>query len=533
MARGLYRVYLYVVTIALAVFLTVSVSSLLSALLRLTSLRGQYGSAPAGSELTQTIVLALVTLIIVAGLGGLHYWLIRRDMASDPQPGASGVRAFTLNLALGAATLVAVFGFASALTLFSLTFQNDIATSLAISLAAFGLALALGWERRRATPSHGAALVFERLRVDGLGLILALAILGYAGAAISQTERLIGEGTGAITCTTTQPNGPYNGPFNPTCVGSEMIGQWAALLLVAVVWLLYLRAGANGQRTLMRPVFLLLGFTAGVIALIVGLERGAEYLLRLATSTASARPDYLNSFDVGPALVFAALALSVYGWRLRQSASHEPLDLPTTRLTMRAIGSALFAAPLWFGAGMLLNNLFIKLFPGQQFTDTNWPTAAAVTIAGAAYVPLALWLGSGSHAEGIRGPRRGFVLAMLAAGSLATAGGAATLIYSVVTALLGVPLPNWQSVARPAGAALVIGLVVGGLYLWLALREGQFTRAPKPEPVAPEAPTAAEGAAIINAAALDDVLAQLQQGSLSRAEATDRIRALARTGALV
>ena len=533
MARGLYRVYLYVVTIALAVFLTVSVGALLSALFRLTPLRGSYASAPAGTEITQTIVLALVTLIIVAGLGGLHYWLIRRDMASDPLPGASGVRAFTLNLAQGVATLVAVFGFASALSSFSLTFQSDIAMSLATSLAALGLALALGWERRRATPSHGPALIFERLRLDGVSLILALSLIGFVGIAVYQTERLIGQGMGAIQCTAQEPVGPLSGPYYGPCVGSELIGQWAALLLVAVVWLLYVLAGANGQRTLIRPIFLLLGFTAGVIALIVALERGTEYLLRLATSTPDARPDYLASFDVGGALVFAVLTLSVYGWRLRQSASHEPLDAPTTRLTMRAIGSALFAAPFWFGVGMLLNNLFITWFPGSQATPTNWRMAIAVAVAGVAYVPLALWLGSGSRAEDIKGPRRGFVLALLAAGALVTAGGAATLIYSVVTALLGVPLADWQNVARVAGAALIVGLALGGLYLWLAIREGQFTRAPHPEPVAPEAPAVAEGGAPINTAALDDVLAQLQQGSLSQAEAADRIRAMARAGALV
>jgi hypothetical protein len=477
-------------------------------------------------------VLALVTLVIVAGLGGLHYWLIRRDMASDPQPGASGVRAFTLNLALAIATLVAVFAGMAALSSFDLTFQDNSAGSLAAALAALGLALALEWERRRATATRGAALVFQRLRTDGLGLILALTLISPLYSAVNQTEQLIGQRTGAFMCATTQPNGPYIGPYYPQCVGSQLIGQWAAVALVLVVWLAYLRVGANDQRTLIRPVFLLLGFTAGVIALIVGLQRAAEFVLRLVTSTADARPDYLNSFDFAPILAFAAVALAVYGWRLRQSASHAPLDAPTTRLTMRAIAAALFAAPFWIGAQMLLNDALIKFFPGTQPADTNWRQAAATAIAGVAYVPLALWLGSGSRAEGIKGPRRGFVLALLAAGALVTAGGAATLIYSVVTASLGVPLPDWQSVARQAGAALIVGLALGGLYLWLAAREGQFTRAPKPhtEPAAvPAAPGVVDG----HAAALDDVLAQFQQGGLSQAEAAERIRALARAGSLV
>lgn len=532
MARGLYRAYLYVVTIALAVFLTVSVSSLLSVLLRLTALRGNYDSVPTGASVTQNVVLALVTLIIVAGLGGLHYWLIRRDMSSDPQPGESGVRAFTLNLALGVATLVAVSAGAAALSQFDLTFQNELAFSLATAISALGLALALAWERQRATPTRGAALVFQRLRIDGLGLILAFFTLTMLSSAVSRTENLIGNASGAIPCVAVQPQGPFTGPYLPTCVGSELIGIWAAAALVIVVWLIYLfRAGL--QRTLIRPVFLLLGFAAGIVSLIYGLQRLAEYLLRLITATPGSAPDYFNNFNAAPTLVFAALALAVYGWRLTRSEAHQPLDALTTRLSIRAISAAIFAGPFWVGAWMLLNDALIKYFPGTQPSDTNWHLAFATAIAGVAYVPLALWLGAATRVEGVKGPRRGFVLALLAAGALATAGGAATLIYSVVTATLGVPLPNWQDVARQAGAALIVGLAVGGLYLWLAVREGQFTRAPRPEA---EPATDIEGAATSAAnghVALDDVLAQFQQGGLSQAEAAERIRTLARAGALV
>jgi hypothetical protein len=120
---------------------------------------------------------------------------------------------------------------------------------------------------------------------------------------------------------------------------------------------------------------------------------------------------------------------------------------------------------------------------------------------------------------------------LLAAGALVTAGSAATLIYAVVTAALGVPLPEWQDVARQAGAALIVGVALGGLYLWLAAREGQFTRAPRPE----AAPASSESSATpaVSGVALDEVLAQFQQGGLTQIEAADRIRALARAGGLV
>jgi hypothetical protein len=303
-------------------------------------------------------------------------------------------------------------------------------------------------------------------------------------------------------------------------------------VLVIAVWLIYLFT-AGLERTLIRPIFLLLGFAAGIISLVVGLQRLAEYVLRLITAAPGSAPDYFNNFNAAPELVFAALALAVYGWRLTRSEAHEPIDAPTTRLTMRATSAAIFAAPFWFGAWMLLNNALIHYFPGTQPANTNWHQAIATAIAGVAYVPLALWLGATSRVEGIKGPRRGFVLVLLAAGALATAGGLATLIYSVVTATLGVPLSNWQDVARQAGAALIVGLALGGLYLWLAVREGQFSRAPHPE-VEPVAPAEGVAAGAANGhAALEDVLAQLQQGGLSQAEAAERIRTLARSGALV
>ena len=97
-------------------------------------------------------------------------------------------------------------------------------------------------------------------------------------------------------------------------------------------------------------------------------------------------------------------------------------------------------------------------------------------------------------------------------------------IRAITTPLLNVPLDNWQEVARNAGAALITGLALGGLYLFIALRERQFVSAPR----APEAAPAAAPSA-----SLEDVLAQFKGGALSQEAAAERIRALAREGALV
>lgn len=524
MGRGLYRVYLYVVTIALLVFATVSVGMFLATALALTPLRSsdQYGPpAPTSSEVAQRAVLAVVTLIIVVALGGLHYWLIRRDTVSDPQAGASGVRSFTLNLAEVIATMVAVVAAASALDSIGQQPGYDVSGSTAVALSALGLTLALEWERRRAPATRGAALVFQRLRVDGLALILALTLTNYLGAAVDMSQRGVAEALGRIQCSPPPPNGPYVETYFVPCVGSELIGLWASALFVLAAWLVYLRLGLADRRTLIRPVFLLLGFTAGVVSLIIGLERAVEYALRL-TTTGAAHPSYFTEFNFGPFFVYAAALLAVYGWRLRDGAALEPLSRPVTGLTMRAIAAALFAGPFWYGCGYLLYHLFTAIGPGSTSpTPAGWDTAAAFALAGLPYIPLAIWLARGSTAEGFNGPRRGFVLALLAAGALVTAGSAATLIYTVVTSALGVALPSWQNTARGAGAALVVGVVLGGIYLFIAIRERQFARPERP-PV--EAPAESE--------TLEAVLTGLQQGALSREEAAQRIRSLAEAGAL-
>jgi hypothetical protein len=534
MTRGLYRVYLYTVTILLAAAITGTLGYLLGELFGLTPLRGS-SELSSTRDLTQSAILFGVTLLVAGGFGALHYWLIRRDSAGDSATSESGARTFLLNFAEAIAILVAVTFAVNSLGQIGANYSPDIAGPLAYGLAVFGLALAIEWERRRLTPTRGAALVFERLRRHGVPLILLSMLLSTLYITVANLERAISQQANLFACRT-----PTSQNFGlPDCVGNELIGESLAAAVVVGVWLWFLWLGRRDAQSLVRQVMLLLGWSiGGMIFLVIALQRVAEYVLRLLTPAAGT-PNYLNQFDFAPLAVVAVVELAVYGWMLRERAD-PAMDTPATRLTMRALAGLTLAAPFWIGIFLVLRQFFNLVAPGAQVPSAgDWDVAAAYLIAGASYIPLAFWLGADTRAWEIRGPRRGFVLGLLAAGALATAGGAATLLFAVVTPLLNVPLDNWQDVARTAGAVLITGAALGGLYLYIALREKQFTGAPSaPEAVPVASPTEAAEPAPVGAngatsPSLDEVLAQFKGGDLSQDAAAARIRDLARAGALV
>src|SRR3989442_9367749 len=113
MVRNLYRFYLYAVFDALLIFAMVALGRLLQTLLDLTPLKDTFQSVPSSAEVTQSVVFALVSWVIAGLLGGLHYWLIRRDMQNDPTAANSGIRSFFLNIpeGIGAAIAIPLIGF--------------------------------------------------------------------------------------------------------------------------------------------------------------------------------------------------------------------------------------------------------------------------------------------------------------------------------------------------------------------------------------------------------------------------------------
>src|SRR5437762_10370277 len=108
MVRALYRFYLYTVFIALLIFIAVALGRLLATLLPFTPLHSPYDSIPDRSQVVQSIAFAIVALVFAGPLTGLHYWLIRRDMRSDPTAGTSAIRSFFLNMTSGVGVLLVV-----------------------------------------------------------------------------------------------------------------------------------------------------------------------------------------------------------------------------------------------------------------------------------------------------------------------------------------------------------------------------------------------------------------------------------------
>jgi len=552
MARSLYRFYLYIVFIAMLLFMTVSVSTLLSVLLRETPLQGQYGVTPTGSDVVQSVTLAILTLVIAGGLAALHYWLIRRDQRDDPNAGNGAVRAFFLNATEGIAALTAVLTASFSLAFYQTNgLTTDISGPIAAAISAALLALGLEVERRRRSATSGAAGVFQRLHLYGAQLVLLFAIHGFVQNVLSATERSVLQNTSYNPCAPDQfGNASY------LCGTINLVTAWLAALIPIVVWAIYAVLAWRDTRSTIRIVFHVLGLTYGVIVFLIGAERAIEFALNGPFGLPTDAVTFIISFDFPPILIVATLAIILYGVLLRGDAAEAPVGSQTLALIVQSIIAALLSAPFWFGLFALMNLITKSIGQGGPApANDGWAMAVALTLMGATYIPVALTLSRRSAASGAHGPRRGFVLALLAAGALTVAGSVVSLLFALGTAILGAPLSNWQDFARGAFSALLVGLALAGVYAWIAIREGVFARttaAPTPIPATPVAPVdapapsapqapATQPAGIASPAAVgangsaglaapgavEAVLDELLANSLTREQAAARIRELA------
>ena len=475
MLRGLYRFYLYTVFIAMLIFAATGIEGLLQTGLGQTVFKDP-NFALSQSSIVQSIVYAIVSLLTATLFGGLHYWLIRRDLRSDPTAGNGAVRAFFLNI-VEFITLPLVAGIGG-YTIASLGTQYNGGASFGV---AFSITMLLVWlilelERRRVPAQSGTALIFQRLHLYGTQLVLLFILtnlwLNSIGLLVDDAI-FHGHGTGLPVC----------GGFT-VCPGPNLLSQLAGTFLVIAFWLGYSWLSRHDTTSLIRKVVYFFGFGYGFIALLVGIYRGISLVL-LTILHAPIDPHSISGpfaqYDIVSPLTLGLLSTGLYLYWLRHAAlQHGKQERLTTALTAQSIATALTSVSFWFGCGLLLLNLLERIIPSNTtITTENWTTAFALIVTGVAYIPLDISLRRRSEKAAFTAPLRGFVFALFGGGILTSAIGGATALYAYATSLLGSPLDNWQYTAHSGLAALAVGIAIVGLYLWVSLREHFFSPAVK------------------------------------------------------
>jgi hypothetical protein len=531
MVHNLYRIYLYTIFIAMLIFAAVSLGRLLQTLFSLTPLRGAYGTIPTNASIVQVTVFFVVSWIIAACFGILHYWLIRRDMQNDPTAGRSAIRSFFLNvtelidapfaIGVSAIAVIAQLGHDPA---FDLTGSAAFATSTLLLLAVLEL------ERRRCQAAAGAAMAFQRLHLYGVQLILLIVLtFSWNNTAFQLEDAFIfnGQVTSTVAC------GGFTG-----CPGPNLLSVVLSTLWIVVFWIGYGFFTRNDSASLLRSILHFASFAFGVGLVLYGMSRAIELgILKLFNVTLSAS-EFLNSYNFLALITLGLLITGVYVLWLRITARKEFSEQGkvTTILIGEAIITALFAAAFWWGIALVFFNLF-QMLAGITPGPREWAPALALIITGLAYIPFDFNLHQRYKSDAIvaADPRRGFVFAMLAGGILSTAIGGAVALYSLGTNLLGSPFENWQQVARAGTSACLVGALILAWYFWTARREHLFSAlikrptveeappsiGPAPEHIIPTPILHDEMLSSIDAA-LDDLLA----GKITRDEAAKRIQGM-------
>jgi hypothetical protein len=198
---------------------------------------------------------------------------------------------------------------------------------------------------------------------------------------------------------------------------------------------------------------------------------------------------------------------------------------------LEAVAGVLLAVPLFWGLGRALDVMFESWAGSLAVAVTpEWAAALALLISGLGAIAFHLRLRAAAAPDaGARVPWRAAVLALLAGGIVTGAVGLAVALYAWGTALLGAPLANWEQTARAGAAALLVGVLLTGVYGAIALR-GRFIEplmasisagALAPATTKPPSVEAAESGGLVEAIeqTLDDYATQ----SVSREQAAQRI----------
>ncbi len=549
--RALYRFYLYTVFILLSVYATYTCEQLLSTLLLLTPLRASYDTVPSSSAVVQSLTLALVSLVVILLIGGLHYWLIRRDIAQNAEAATSPIRSFFLYITEGIAAALSLptLGYA----LLSLASGNNFSFELAFALPTLALALLLELERRRvAIPNTGAAAIFQRVHTFGVQLVLLITLgISWLQVLLPIADGLFFGGRARTESCGGIDQCPHDNLWLLALAGLWFVGAW----------LFYGWLTSRDSSRVLRFVLHGIGFAAGIITFLFGLYNVFTVIMLFFFHKPAALSEVLAvypRYDFVSLLTLGLLITSLYHVWMRAGVRQGRLLTPSgLRIVELAITSVLTAIIFWWGMGNLLYNtcgLLLK-FP-QPIDMDSWISAGAFVLAGSVSIVLEFYLRRKNRSEPAItvGPRRAQVLALLAIGTLTCAVAIATTLYIGLTTILGSPITDWMQVLSFGLATLLVGLPLAGFYLYTALNERQFNQPakpvatpaslPEPTPTQPtvitEHPSNTDQPTISNVpeptteqqselATIETILNQLLANQLTHAEASAKLYELVHT----
>jgi hypothetical protein len=551
MARNLYRFYLYTVYIFLLIFIAIATGRMLNTVLYLTPLRGPFAPVPARQEIVQSVVLAVAAWVIAGALAGLHYWLIRRDIRHDTAAGAGAIRSFFLNIteAIGIALAIPITGFM--LGILGLSEAADVVTAVAFAVPTLALVGLLEWERRRTQVSSGAALVFQRLHFYGVQIILLIA-LSYAW--LTQIRPLVDElifgGRGRLDA--------CHSMGNDACPTYHIFYLAISILWFIAFWVGYGWLTRKDSSRILRFILHGASFAYGIGSILFGVYVGVKLIILPLFKLSASFKDVLGpnpSYDFVSPLTLGILVVVIYHLWLSGAAKRDLINPSVNSLMESAIAAIVSAVVFWVGCGTVLYNTLQQLASTPPAPDAmSWISAIALVVAGLGYIPLEIYQRHRHTADpsSASSPRRGLVLALLGGGILASVIGGVTALYLWVTALFGSPVDNWQQTVHVGLAAFIVGVVLVGIYLWSALKEGYWSRSnkqsalldalpsdtstsdvPSPDVLSLDAPPSDMASSALSQSSaqpstVEDTLDDLLAGKIARDEAAARIRVLLR-----
>jgi hypothetical protein len=526
MASNFYRVYLYVVFLAMLIFAAVGLGWLLQSLLALTALRGTYGAVPTSMDLVQHIVFFGVSWLIAGVLGGLHYWLIRRDMRQDADAGDSGVRAFFLNLVeLVVAPLGIGITSSAVIPQLGQTYSGDLSGTTAFALSALALFVVLELERRRKPAEHGVALFFQRFHLYGVQFILLNILVFtwiYAFTLLFNVIVYNGQAGGSVVCV-----------GFVACEGQNLFSALAATLWAIVFWIGYGWLSRGDAPSLFRRIMHYGSLAFGVGYLLFGLHLALDLAFRHIAGVEPTPQDTVTSFNFGAYILLGALVIGIYLYWLRSTGRREQDGLSRVSLNCQVVFAALMAGAFYWGIGYLLLNAL-----EWPATSQDWSTALSLVVTGIGYIALDILLDARKRKQvsGSLEARRAFVFALLGGGILAAAIGGAVALYALLTSAFGSPVENWPHLEHSGLAAFLAGAFVLAVYFLRARRESLFRALTKPlkQPVtapmetgSPAQPAVlpAQPPAKASSSSIESILDDLLANRITRDEAVERLQA--------